>query len=181
MIGIASGLIADGELNTREIQFLSTWLAENQDLASTWPAEVVHKRVREVLSDGVITPEEKDYLQKTLIDLVGGAFSEDGAVAMEPIGLPVDRITTVQMSLASFCFTGQFLFGTRTSCEQAVIRRGGSIANIGKMLNYLVIGELSSRDWKYSSFGTKIESAMRLKESGAKLFIISEAQWVQVL
>jgi len=56
LIGIASGMIADGELNNREIQFLSLWLSENQALATTWPGEVIYKRVREVLADGVITP-----------------------------------------------------------------------------------------------------------------------------
>jgi hypothetical protein len=32
----------------------------------TWPGEVIFKRVRQILADGVITAEECAYMQKTL-------------------------------------------------------------------------------------------------------------------
>lgn len=181
LIGIAEGLIADGELNNKEIQFLSTWLSEHDEVARTWPGEVIYKRVVEVLADGVITGDERDYLQRILTELVGGSFSEDGAIASGSTGLPVDLNAVVNIPSASFCFTGQFLFGTRSACERAIEQRGGSIASISTKLDYLVIGELSSRDWKYSSFGTKIQSAVQLKQSGANLAIVSEAQWTRAL
>jgi hypothetical protein len=181
LLGIASGLIADGELNDKEIQFLSVWLTENREIASTWPGEVVYKRVSEVLSDGLITVEERDYLQKCLTELVGGSFAEDGAVPGESTDLPVDRSVLVKIPVCSFCFTGQFLFGTRSACEQAITLRGGRISSVNKKLDYLVIGELSSRDWKYSSFGNKIESAMKLKQDGASLAIVTEAQWIRAI
>ena len=181
LIGIASGLMADGELNNKEIQFLSLWLSENQAMASTWPGEVIFKRVREVLSDGVITAEERDYLQKSLTELVGGYFNDDGAIAAGATDLPVDRSAVVQIPSLAFCFTGQFLFGTRTACEKTVMQRGGRVSSVNKKLDFLVVGELSSHDWKYSSFGTKIESAMKLKQDGVPLFIVTEAQWVRAL
>lgn len=181
LIGIAAGLVADGELNNKEIQFLSTWLAEHDEVAKTWPGEVIYKRVVAVLADGVITSEERDYLQKTLTDLVGGSFSDDGAIASESTDLPVDMEAIVEIPSASFCFTGQFLFGTRSACERTVEQRGGSIASVSWKLDFLVIGELSSRDWKYSSFGTKIQSAVQMKRDGAKLAIVSEAQWTRAL
>ena len=174
-------LIADGELNNQELQFLSTWLAENQDLAATWPGEVIYKRVKEVLADGAISHEERDYLQKTLTELVGGSFAEDGAISSEPTDLPVDPSAIVQIPELSFCFTGHFLFGTRSACEKAVAHRGGRISSVNKKLDFLVIGELSSKDWKYSSFGTKIESAMKLKQDGAPISIVTEAQWSRAL
>lgn len=181
LIGIASGMIADGELNNREIQFLSLWLSENQALATTWPGEVIYKRVREVLADGVITEDERDYLQTSLTELVGGAFCDDGAIASAATDLPVDVNAVVEIPSSAFCFTGQFLFGTRSACEQTVTQRGGRIASVGRKLDFLVIGELSSRDWKYSSFGTKIESAMKLKQEGVPMAIVTEAQWVRAL
>ncbi|EOK6384613.1 NAD-dependent DNA ligase, partial [Escherichia coli] len=40
---------------------------------------------------------------------------------------------------------------------------------------FLVIGTLSSRDWKFSSHGRKIEKAISYRDdNGAKLKIISE-------
>lgn len=181
LLGIAAGVVADGELNTQEIQFLSTWLSEHPELAESWPGEVVVKRVRDVLADGVITEGERVYLLETLAQLIGGAFADDGAVPAAASQLPLDREVVVQIPEASFCFTGKFLYGTRTSCERAVESRGARIAAIQRSLSYLVIGELSSRDWKYSAYGTKIESAMRLKADGHPLNIVSEAQWVAAL
>lgn len=181
LLGISAGLIADGELNEQEILFLSTWLSENPEIAGSWPGEVIFKRVREVLSDGVISREEVAYLKKTLVELVGGNFSQEGAVPLETTTLPIEDTVTVVIPEATFCFTGQFVFGTRSACERAVEVRGGSVCGINKKLRYLVVGELSSRDWKYTSFGTKIETAMRLKSEGASLFVVGENQWAHSL
>ncbi|MBG9386889.1 BRCT domain-containing protein [Caenimonas aquaedulcis] len=168
-------------MNAKEIQFLSTWLSEHPELATTWPGQVVHMRVREVLSDGVIEASEIAYLKQTLADLVGGAFSEDGAIPAEATSLPIESNASVVIPNAAFCFTGSFLFGTRSACEKAVQARGGFVTGINKRLNYLVIGELSSREWKYSSFGTKINAAMQLKEGGAPLVVVAEDQWIKAL
>lgn len=181
LLGIASGLIADGDLNAKEVMFLSTWLVEHEEIASSWPGEVVHKRVREVLSDGVITPAECDYLKHTLAEMIGGSFADEGGIAGDATKLPIDWQAEVKIPNAAFCFTGTFMFGTRSACTSATVCRGGAIAGVNKKLDFLVIGELSTRDWKYSSFGTKIESAMRLRQAGAALQIVAESQWVSVL
>jgi polyhydroxyalkanoate synthesis regulator phasin len=91
LLGISAGLVADGELNSQEIQFLSTWLSENRALAESWPGEVIFKRVRDVLEDGVITDVERAYLLETLTQLVGGSFFDDGSVPVGASQLPIDR------------------------------------------------------------------------------------------
>jgi NAD-dependent DNA ligase len=182
LIGICSGLVADGELNDREIIFLSTWLAENEAISKTWPGEIVFARVREVLVDGVVTPEERAYLVDTLEQLAGGSFAETGAIGFSSNALPTDDSVTVEISGRVFCFTGQFLFGTRSSCERAINARGGETAsNITKKTHYLVIGELASRSWKNTSHGTKIENAVYMQSQGAPIRIISEAHWIKKL
>jgi len=181
LLGIAAGLVADGELNPKEVHFLSTWLSENPALAESWPGEVVLKRVREVLVDGEITDDERAYLLETLTQLLGGAFFSDGAVPTTSSQLPLDKDVIVRIPDATFCFTGKFMFGTRLSCERAIETRGGRIAGINRSLDYLVIGELSSRDWKYSAYGTKIETAMRLKAEGNPVSVVSEGQWIAAL
>ncbi len=181
LIGIAAGIVADGLVNKQEIQFLSTWLAEHGELAVTWPGEVIFKRVQHILADGVITEEDCLYMQKTLTDLVGGSFSDDGAIPSGAIALPIDGDVAIRIPHATFCFTGKFVYGTRAACERAVIERSGIIGSVSGKLDYLVIGSMSSRDWKNTSFGTKIESAMKLKESGSGILVISESQWVEAL
>jgi NAD-dependent DNA ligase len=182
LIGICSGLIADGDLNDREIVFLSTWLSENEAISRTWPGEVVFARVREVMADGIITPEERAYLVSTLEQLAGGSFAETGAVGFNSNALPTDDSVEIEIPGRLFCFTGQFLFGTRAACEKAIGARGGEAAsNITKKTHYLVIGELASRSWKNTSHGTKIENAVHLQSQGASIQIISEALWVRKL
>lgn len=182
LIGICSGLVADGDLNDKEIIFLSTWLAENESIARTWPGEVVFAKIREVLADGIVSPEERAYLVNILEQLAGGSFAETGAVGFSSNGLPTDDSVEVEIPGRLFCFTGQFLFGTRASCEKAISARGGSAAsNITQKTHYLVIGELASRSWKNTSHGTEIESAVGLQAQGVPICIISEAYWVRKL
>ncbi|MBD5735451.1 BRCT domain-containing protein, partial [Citrobacter freundii] len=74
------------------------------------------------------------------------------------------------------CLTGVFLAGKRSHVEDMVTKNGGLISgNVTKKINYLVIGTLSSRDWKFSSHGRKIEKAIAYRDDeGVELEIISE-------
>ena len=47
-------------------------------------------------------------------------------------------------------------------------------SSINKSVNYLVIGTLASRDWLYTSHGSKIEKALLLKRGGSEIKVIAE-------
>src|SRR5690606_32291749 len=82
----------------------------------------------------------------------------------------------------SFCFTGRLNSGSRPWCETRVVEFGGIPASgITKKLNYLVIGEIGSRDWLHSTHGLKIKKAVDYRESGVPLHIISEKHWYENL
>jgi NAD-dependent DNA ligase len=182
LLGLCSGILADGQLVDEEIRFLDTWLADNDDISSTWPGEVIVTRIRDILSDGVITEEEREYLKMTLSDLLGGTLEETGATSGIATRLPVDDIETIVISDNLFCFTGNFLYGTRKACERAIVERGGEASSsIRTNLNYLVIGTLVSRDWANTSHGRKIEKAIDYKNKGRPIQIVSEEQWVQFI
>jgi NAD-dependent DNA ligase len=174
--------MADGKLSDDEILFLDTWLADNDELTATWPGEVVVARVKSILSDGRITEDEREYLKKTLRDLLGGTLEETGATGGIATRLPVNEVKTIEVDGSSFCFTGNFLYGTRKACENAVVERGGLISSSVKVdLDYLVIGTMASREWAHSSHGRKIEKALDYQNKGHSLLIVSEEQWVQFL
>jgi len=182
LIGICAGLLADGKLNDEEINFLNTWLADNESISTTWPGEVVYARVRDVLADGIITEDEREYLKQTLSDLLGSTLQETGATSGLSTGLPIDNIDSIQIPNNSFCFTGNFIYGTRNACEQAIREREGIIIpRVRTDLNYLVIGTLASREWAHTSHGRKIEKAIDYKKKGCPIFIVSEEQWIQYL
>jgi len=182
LLGICSGLLADHRLTDDEISFLDTWLADNDDISTTWPGEVIIIRVRDVLKDGVITEDEREYLKSTLSNLLGGTLEETGATSGTATRLPIDDVKVIEISGNSFCFTGSFLYGTRKACERVIIEKGGLTSSSVRVdLNYLVIGTLASREWAHTSHGRKIEKAMDYKKKGRSILIVSEEQWIQFL
>jgi NAD-dependent DNA ligase len=182
LLGICAGLVADSKLNDEEIRFLDTWLADSSNLCFSWPGEVLVARIKSVLSDGKITEEEREYLKKTLRDLLGGTLEETGAAGGMATKLPLNEVKVIEIKGSSFCFTGEFLFGTRKACEKAVTERGGVSWPAVKMdLNYLVIGTMASREWAHSTHGRKIEKALEYQNKGCSVLIVGEEQWVQFL
>lgn len=161
LLGISAGLLADGELSDKELLFLDSWLQEHDDIAATWPGEVIFVRVRDVLADGFITEEERAYLKETLSALLAGTLAETGATSGVATRLPIDEIDAIAIPDRSFRFTGSLLYGTRVACERAVRERDGAVVpSVRADLDYRVIGTLASRAWANTSHGRKIEKAM---------------------
>ena len=180
LVGLVQGLMADRHLNDNEIRFLGQWLSTAQNVSLTWPGTVIYAQIQAVLADGVITPEERSHLADTLQKLIGGRLDEV-AEASFVSELPIDRVEGIEVVAKSFCFTGDFVFGPRKICEQAIEARGGVISGVTKKLHYLVVGGLGSPEWKHGSFGTKIEKAVQHKQAGVPLFIVHEDTWASAL
>jgi NAD-dependent DNA ligase len=159
LVGIAQGLLADGVLNDQEIVFLGRWLANSENIALTWPGSVIFAQVKNILADGIVTPEGRDHLTETLRQLIGGRLDEL-AEATHVSELPLDHVASIDISGRSFCLTGEFVYGPRKTCEDAIVRRGGLMANVTRKLDYLVVGGFGSPEWKHGSFGTKLEKAI---------------------
>lgn len=182
LIGLCTGMLVDGHLSDDEIIYLKNWLDENDEIAYTWPGEVLYKRINQVLADNVIDENERKYLTKTLEDLIGGSFQETGATSGVSTSLPVQTVESIEIDGKTFCFTGTFLFGTRSACHRATEKAGGEPApRITKKLDYLVIGTMSTHSWANTSFGRKIEKAMDMQKDGVPLTIIDEQCWVRHL
>ncbi|MCH7687994.1 MAG: BRCT domain-containing protein [Planctomycetes bacterium] len=175
-------MLVDGHLSDDEIIFLKSWLEENDEIAHTWPGEVLYRRINKVLADNVIDEDERSYLKKTLEELIGGSLQETGATSGIATSLPVQEIENIEFERRKFCFSGTFLYGTRAACHRVTEQAGGEPANnITRKLDYLVIGTMSTRSWANTSFGRKIEKAMEFQKQGAPLTIIDEQSWVRYL
>ena len=60
--------------------------------------------------------------------------------------------------------------------------RGGSIKDsCSKKTHYLVIGTFGSEEWLHSTHGTKIIRAVKLKQTGIPIAIVSEKHWTAML
>ncbi|HBZ9287980.1 TPA: BRCT domain-containing protein [Klebsiella pneumoniae] len=172
--GLCKGLIADRELSEQEVKYLSWWLTQNAALKNNYPGRELYVLVKDILSDGTITQEESTTLLTALADFTGCDL-DSGVVDGLSIRLPIDPLESIDLEGKVFCFTGVFVAGKRSVVEELVKKSGGLIADsITKKLDYLVVGTLSSRDWRFSSHGRKIEKAINYRDEGNKLKIISE-------
>ncbi len=155
LLGLVTGIVADGQLHDMEAQMLNTWLSENGDVASIWPGSAIAAALRTVLADGVITQHERDHLLKELQALVGTDFSETGSTTPTVAALPYDSDTSLHIAGAGICHTGEFLYGTRAACERLTERAGGiALSTITKKVTYLVIGTHVSPHWVNKTQGT---------------------------
>jgi len=180
LMGIISGIVCDGHLHENEVAFLSTWSEENQHLATVYPASVVFRRIREVLMDGVISAEEKEYLLKELTVLSGTDFSNTGSALPEHISAIFDDDPHIIVPNNVFVFTGEFIYGTRAACSKAVESKGGiTSSSVTKSTNYLVVGSMASPDWIVANFGRKIQKAAEMMMSGEyEIAVVREQDWV---
>jgi NAD-dependent DNA ligase len=182
LIGICSGITADGTVHDREISFLQTWIKENDQVVNSWPGNVISQRIQAIMADGVITPEERADLLDMLQQITGNHFADTGAAATEGPALPIDDDPSIFFRNMSFCFTGRFIYGSRPACERAILGLGGTaIDHISGKLDYLVIGTMIEPQWINTSYGRKIEKAVNLQADGSDIVIVSERQWTAAL
>lgn len=181
LLGIATGILADRQLNDAEIQFLEKWLDSNSAIANTWPGDVVHARVKAVLGDGLITHAEREHLTQVLQQLVGGTL-EELSESRHVTNLAFDSVETIQFAGSAFCLTGDFVYAPRELCSREIETRGGIVKGVvSKKVRYVIVGGLGSPEWKHGSFGTKIDQAMKLKRDGVPLSIVHEETWSRAL
>lgn len=177
--GLCKGILANHELLEEEVRYLRWWLSSNSLLKSNFPGKDLYLLIERILADGVVTPEESEELKQAMIAFTGCDL-ETGAVDGLSTRSPLQHVDQLQLNGAVICLTGKFLYGSRSSCAEEIKAAGGIIVDdITQKVDYLIIGTLSSRDWRYQSYGRKIEKAIEYRENGGSLKIISEELWRQ--
>ena len=182
LIGLCKGIVADGSVNQTEAEFLCRWLQLNSQATNSWPATVLYPRVKAMLLDGKLDQKEEGELLSLLLKTAGGDAARLNAHSLS-MNLPFnDPLPEIVIPDSQFCFTGKFISGTRQQCHANVVARGGlATESITKSLDYLVIGVIGSRDWIHSTFGTKIQKAVAIRDDGFPLAIISEEHFLKTM
>ncbi|ECT1022495.1 NAD-dependent DNA ligase [Salmonella enterica] len=180
--GLCKGLIADRELGDDEIRYLNWWLTQNGSLKNNYPGKELYTLVRNILSDGKISSGESVSLRRALVDFTGCDL-DIGVVDGLATRLPIDIDAALSIEGKTFCLTGVFVAGKRSVVESTIKKAGGIISSdVTKKIDYLVIGVLSSRDWRFTSHGRKVEKAVNYRDTGGvNLKIISEEMLFKVL
>lgn len=178
LIGLCRGVTADGKVNQDEAQYLESWIVANRAALENPLTERLFLRIRDMLADDVLDPEEAAELFDTLVSFTGEKV-ETGEM-LKSTSLPLDSpAPTIDHSNKRFCFTGTFAWGPRKQCELAAIDRGASVGGLTKKTNYLVIGIYATDSWASSSYGRKIEKAVTYQNEGCPIHIVSEEHWLR--
>lgn len=176
LIGLSKGLIADGNVNQSEAEYLLTWLIQNQHSKNPIIENLLHKVVS-MLEDGILDKDESEEL-KSILQAISGETTEIGEIAKTsslPINIPLPKI---KFEGSSFLFTGTCAFGSRKDCQVVIESLNGINAkSVTKALNYLILGTYVTDSWAHETFGRKIEKAIEYRESGIPLIIITEEHW----
>lgn len=177
--GLCKGMLANHELTEDEIRYLRWWLSNNGLLKTNFPGKDLYLLIENILADGVVTPDEREELKEAMIAFTGCDLAT-GAVDGLSIRSPLEHVDELKIKGAVICLTGTFLYGSRSVCTAEIEAAGGIVIDdITRKLDYLIIGTLSTRDWRYQSYGRKIEKAIEYREKGNSLKIISEEHWRQ--
>jgi len=178
LIGLSKGIIADGVVNDCEAAMLVNWLQQNYELASdSFVVQQLARRISVILEDGIIDADERVELFDVLACITGNSSGETLSTSL-PLNYPAP---SVDFPERMFCLTGKFASGTRKFCQGLVSDLGGSAhKDVTLKTNYLVIGEIGSRDWIHSSYGRKIEKAVQYRDSSkSEIVILSEEYWAE--
>ncbi|KZX50520.1 NAD-dependent DNA ligase [Erythrobacter sp. HI00D59] len=180
LMGLASGLVADGVINEEEVRFLHGWLASNMSISKHPLLSGLFNRVQEILSDDVVDEQEREDLLWALRNF--SAEDREGGEAVKSSTLPLcDPLPALSFEGKRYCFTGTFNYGQRKHCQKAATERGAMAGSLTKKTDVLVIGVYATESWKHSSFGNKILKAVDMRSAGVPISIVSEPHWVSHL
>ncbi|MGV3743222.1 MAG: BRCT domain-containing protein [Burkholderiaceae bacterium] len=179
LIGLIKGVMADGTVRQSEVEFLVKWLEKNKDTLDQWPAIAIFPRLKAALSDGNLDTEE----EKEIRDLLHAALEQNSKREISETEIPYTMpVPQIQFANRTFCFTGKFQSGSRPWCVSQIIARGGMAASkLTQNVNYLIVGEINSGSWANAKHGRKIGKAIKYRDAGAKIAILSEQNWFEQL
>ena len=113
LIGISVGLIADGQINQLEAQFLQKWIETNLAHLDDPVVNILFRRLNDMLSDGILSAEESEDLMLLLKQFTGIAPASN-APALRVSSLPLnDPLPIIDWSDRTFMLTGTMAYGPR--------------------------------------------------------------------
>lgn len=181
LLGFIKGVTADDTVNRQEVMALKAMLDKSPELIEQWPGDLIDQRLKDILADDIITDEEARDLYNMLAKIAAQTFHETGLATGMATQYLSDDPDEIDLNGCLVCFTGQFLSGSRSKQERIAAELGATPQKtVTQKTDCLVLGTLASRDWKFTSYGRKIQTVLENRKKGSKTLIISEHCWRRV-
>ena len=185
--GVCHGILADGVVNENEVKELSEWLELNTHLRNYYPYAELRTVLLRILKDGVVDEDESIYLKRYFYEFVNLTDKElETQIGDEVAGVKIQSICTydpdIKIQGKNYCVTGELSRYTRKEFAQAIEDNGGYFQkNPTKETDYLIVGADGNELWAYACYGKKVEHALNLRRKGAKITLVHEFDFFDVL
>lgn len=174
--GIIHGILADNEINDKEIQTLKNWMYENDHLIGIYPFDEIESTLIGIAEDGVVSEEERKYLKVFLsqfIDYSNSMTIDKNELEKLKNKIKLSGVCTINPDVETkdkcFCFTGISKKVNRDQLENIIIEKGGKYNNnVVNHTDYLIVGANGNPLWAFSCYGRKVEKAMEMRKEGKK-------------
>lgn len=180
--GILHGILSDNEIGAEEIKGLKEWLADNEHMCSTYPYDEIYSLAVSVLSDGILSEEEKKFIKaffSQFVDIAHSLTIDASEIKRLKQEVCVSGICAMTPEIAIqnkvYCFTGVSSKTSRKGFAELITTNGGRyIDNVSGKVDYLVIGNEGNPCWAFSCYGRKVELALGLRREGHRIMIVHE-------
>lgn len=185
--GLCHGILSDGIITDEEVFNLHKWLNRNQHLNSYYPYDEIRSLVTSIVSDKIVTEDEKLVLKayfKQFVNIVDPDIKNK--IEEETKGLAIMEYCTSEPEVTfegkTFCITGALKRGKREELLSEISKLGGIPSNnISKKTDYLIVADNGNPAWAFSCYGRKIEQAINLRKQGHIITLIHEFDFCDII
>jgi NAD-dependent DNA ligase len=185
LAGILKGVACDNIITPSEAKFVYEWINLHRQVEDgvTYTELIETLQSLDLKTAGSFEdPKLLQSVLKSIHKLVNGGSSTPSPADLTSDVADEIEANEIIFEERYFCFTGKLKFGPRSKAHDMTKLRNGFVADgVTNNLDYLVCGDLGSRDWSQSAFGEKIRHALCIRKNGGRLLIISEDTWTNAL
>lgn len=187
--GIIHGIMADNQINEKEIEMLFNWMNNNDFLNGFYPFDEIYSLLVSIKQDGVVSPDEINMLKAYLGNFIDTRTSyniNESEIKNLQEQYTIGGICVVSPNISfegmTFSFTGKSSRAKRNEIADIIIGLGGIFnGNVTQNTNFLIVGDEGNPCWAFSCYGRKVEKAIDLRKKGHSIILVHENDfWVEV-
>lgn len=185
--GLCHGILADGDIEDKEIFDLHNWLQENEHLSTYYPYDEIRSLVLSIVSDRKVDEEEKLVLKAYFSQFVNlKDESTNEQIIKETADVNISGLCTSDPNVTfegkTFCITGVLKRGNREDLQKEIIKLGGiPTETVTRKTDYLIVGDNGNPAWAFSCYGRKVEKAIGMRKEGHSIMLIHEFDFADIV
>ncbi|MBL4278983.1 BRCT domain-containing protein [Vibrio fluvialis] len=168
VFGFIQGVVADNVIEEPELQAIRELLERNDDVPMC-----------ALLSAQINNGLNHDRLIQALKSFSGHYLEETGSTQDWSSFLGDELPSDYDFRGKKICFTGGVTGMPRSALKSHVAKLGATVTkSVTQSTDFLVVGDECSRGWIEHNYGTKLDTACKLKLKGHGILIVSGEEWL---